>query len=137
MKIPTPKLPFKLPVTTLIYIPVLSGDFVFDPDTGNKLTGGQKVTLKASLVDSGDKGEFGQQPGLNVGLTWFTGYIISPVPLPSGVKLVGTVEATHTYASGIAQKGLFTFSETPNAFSGLANVAGIPITGMFKNAGGN
>ncbi len=136
MSIPTPKIPFSLPITTLLYCPSMTVDATYDPDTGNYVSGNQKVVLKASLVDSGDKGDFGQQPGLNVGVTWFTGYIVSPVPLPSTVRLIGTVEAKHTYASGITQTGLFTVSETPNAFPESVRVAGIPITGMFKNAGG-
>lgn len=137
MRIPTPKLPFALPVTTLIYVDVNTGEYSYDPITGNKPPIIKTIILKASLTDSGQMGDFGQQPGLNVGVTWFTGYIIEPVPLPDGVKLVGSVKADHTYSSGITQTGLFTFSETPNAFSGLLKTAGIPITGMFKNAGGN
>lgn len=136
MKIPTPKLPFALPTTTLIYMDLITDEYTLDEATGNRIPNKQQVVLKASLVDSGQMGDFGQQPGLNVGVTFFTGYITSPVPLPTGLKLIGSVRAVHTYASGVAQDGLFTFSETPNAFSGLLKVAGIPITGTFKNVGG-
>ena len=135
--IPTPNLPFALPITTRIICPVISSNTTYDQTTGNMIPGVDKVELTACLTDSGSMGDAGQQSGLNVGVTYLQGFILSPIPLPDGVKLIGTVPAFHTYPSGITQEGIFTFSETPNPFSELIKVAGIPVTGSFKNSGGN
>lgn len=135
---PIPKPPISLPINATISTVVYTGVDDIDPVTGNYEPIEKPITLRCCLTDQGLQGNFGQQPGLNVGQWWLTGYIISPNPLPTGIKLVGTFPGTYTNQnSGIVQSGEFTFSETPVPWDVLQSGIGTPITASFKVVGAN
>jgi hypothetical protein len=141
MAFPAPlTLPFDLPVNAVITTKVYSGQLDVDPNTGNVEPLETAVQLQCCLnqVSGNYKADFGQVPGLNQNEWWLTGYILSPVPLPIGVKLVGTFPCQFTNSnSGLVQNGEFTFNEVSVPFGVLIQFAGIPITGSFKVSGAN
>jgi len=127
------KSPFNGFANATLFLPSLSGDFVTDPETGNKSLVETLIEYKVILLIK-DKGINVYLDGVNRKETRLRGYLVDPLTFPTGFSLPTTVRCEFDDIDNRKTIGTLEMNIVFDPFK-VGAIAGQSIEGVFRVEG--